>query len=138
MLLCPEAIQARKRIFKLAQQQLRTNAERASRNLKHEYLLRGLIKCGKCGTTMYGITCHNRMYYKCGNGHLRFPLYADCPVRTVRGEPIEAAVWEKLTEAIRCPTLIMKQFDALEARARKRQSSSSADLEAIEEELESA
>ncbi len=41
-------------IFDLAQHQLKRNKQLAGRRTKNNYLLRGVIKCGECGLSMFG------------------------------------------------------------------------------------
>ncbi|MFC1799460.1 recombinase family protein [Candidatus Eisenbacteria bacterium] len=111
-----------KSTFELAQHRFRENAERSLRNTKHDYLLRGLLKCGNCGSPMYGSSCHGKLYYRCGSRHLSFPLESECPVRATKAQPLEDAVWDKIIEALSQPKLILSQIDKLGARHHTRQS----------------
>ena len=43
-----------KKTFDLAQKQLKRNIELSPRNVKYSYLLRGLVRCGKCDSPFYG------------------------------------------------------------------------------------
>ena len=47
------------------QQQLARNYAFSSRNEKHAYLLKGLIRCGGCGAGYVGDPCHGRFFYRC-------------------------------------------------------------------------
>jgi len=47
------------------QQQLARNYAFSSRNEKHAYLLKGLIRCGGCGSRYVGDPCHGRFSYRC-------------------------------------------------------------------------
>src|ERR1035437_2824950 len=47
------------------QQQLTRNYAFSSRNEKHAYLLKGLIRCGGCGAGYVGDPCHGRFFYRC-------------------------------------------------------------------------
>jgi site-specific DNA recombinase len=105
--------------FRRAQRQLETNAERSPRNGKNKYLLRTLLKCGPCGSPMYGTPCHGKRYYRCGNRYRTFPLPRECPVGSVRAEPLENAVWDKICEAIQNPELIVSQIEKLNQGAKK-------------------
>jgi len=51
-------------LFDAAQCQLRTNRENSQRNCKHEYLLRGHIRCRRCGRVYVGEIA-NSCCYKC-------------------------------------------------------------------------
>ena len=41
-------------LFEAAQKQLQVNREKSPRNIKHEYLLHGHIRCRQCGRSYYG------------------------------------------------------------------------------------
>lgn len=47
------------------QKQLRENIAFSPRNERHNYLLKGLVRCGGCGATFVGDPCHGRFYYRC-------------------------------------------------------------------------
>jgi site-specific DNA recombinase len=52
--------------WEAAQARREYNTAMAKRNAKHDYLLRGLIKCG-CQRSMYGRMVHDQRYYSCTN-----------------------------------------------------------------------
>ena len=122
--------------FDLAQNRLKENAERSQRNTKHDYLLRGLLKCGKCGSPMYGNICHGKLYYRCGSRHLRFPLESECPVRATKAKPVEDAVWARITEAISTPNLMRERIGKLGTRSRRQRSQIEEDFKSICKELD--
>jgi site-specific DNA recombinase len=107
--------------FQQAQRQLIANAEQSPRNTRHEYLLRGFLRCGNCDSPLYGSPCHGRFYYVCGNRQRTFPLKRECPVGAVSADPLENAVWAKICEVIANPALILAQMDKLQAKARRGQ-----------------
>jgi site-specific DNA recombinase len=91
------------------QAQLARNRVFSPRNDQHQYLLKGLVRCGGCGAAYIGDPNHGKFYYRC---LLRCKIYA-----SVREEMIQDAVWEALTEALQNPSLVLSQ---VERRARER------------------
>jgi len=106
------------KVFKQAQRQLETNSDQSPRNTRHHYLLRGLVKCGVCGSPYAGVAYHKRLYYRCNNRQQTFPLPRECTVGSTRAEPLETAVWDKLSEALMNPGIITKQIEKLRAKGR--------------------
>jgi site-specific DNA recombinase len=124
-----------KGIFVLAQNQLIKNSELSPRNVKYQYLLRGLIQCGNCGSPFYGTLCHGKFFYRCGNRHRTFPLPRECKVKMAKAGELETAVWEKFCEAIKNPRLITEQITKLREREQKKEGSVLQDIELVEKEL---
>lgn len=75
-----------------AQQALRDNRAKSSRNAKREYLLRGMIRCEDCGSTYVGCAKtkgeYEYSYYRC-NGRTR-----GCA--PVNGTNLERYIWDRL------------------------------------------
>jgi site-specific DNA recombinase len=82
-------------------------------NAKRNYLLRGLVKCGLCGSNYCGCwpSDRNVFYYKCGT-YLEGPKGNRCQSATVRGDIIEADVWEDIQEFARNPGKVMEKLHA--------------------------
>lgn len=55
------------------QQQLAKNLAFSPRNEKHRYLLKGLVRCGACGSRYTGDPCHGKYYYRCIKRCKRMP-----------------------------------------------------------------
>jgi len=90
------------------QQQITRNITFADRNSKHEYLLKGLVRCGGCGARYVGDPCHGVYYYRC---------LARCKkLRTIREDRLDGPVWSAIEEAILNPELIAEQIEKLQAR----------------------
>jgi site-specific DNA recombinase len=51
-------------IFDAAQEQLQQNREKSTRNCKHDYLLKGYLRCCQCGRVYAGDYTYTR-FYKC-------------------------------------------------------------------------
>lgn len=87
--------------WEAARKQMSFNSKIALRNAKHEYLLRGIVKCKRCGRTMVGSYTPNTgiSYYRCPNGHSR-PGYEHCPQKDIRVDVLDFAVWEYILEVM--------------------------------------
>ena len=104
--------------YERVQTQIRNNYVLSSRNSQHNYLLRGLLRCGKCDAPYYGTPVHGKFYYRDGNRIKRFPLPRNCDGASIVAERIETGVWDKLVEAIQSPNIIVKQVAIHEKRLR--------------------
>lgn len=125
-----------RKTFDLVQRQLKINSELSPRNVKHRYLLRGLIVCGECESPFYGAPCHGRLFYRCGNRDRSFPLGRECGARMVRAEILENLVWTKFAEAIKNPQLISEQINKLNDRETKSKIGLSGDIKTIEKKIQ--
>lgn len=95
-----------------AQGALRSHLLFSSRNAKHPYLLRGLVKCGVCGLTYCGTAAHApsgqlKRYYRCnGNSQARGIFGREdkkCPGKPVNADTLEALVWSDIEQFLRDP-----------------------------------
>lgn len=99
--------------FKRAGEQLKRNAWGSARNnTKHQYLLRGLVRCGECGYKMFGVFKGNYPYYTCMKGRSLIESHRDtkCSNRSARQERLDEVVWKKITELLEKPELIIDQY----------------------------
>jgi DNA invertase Pin-like site-specific DNA recombinase len=97
----------------------------------HDYLLRGMIYCARCGEKRYGLTNrHGTVIYRCANHTLvvqkRRPDAARCTSPHVRGDWIEPLVWDALQREIRTPGRI--EAAVLKSLAERPRDSSEDDL----------
>ena len=99
-----------KEMFDRAQRQLKINAVLSPRNVKNQYLLRGVVGCGKCGSPLFGTPCHGKLYYRCGNRCRTFPLPRECKVKMVSAPKLESTVWDAVCNALKNPALIVDQI----------------------------
>ncbi|WP_442603631.1 recombinase family protein [Paenibacillus sp. KN14-4R] len=110
-------------IFKLAQDQ-RSKNKKLSGNMKYEYLLKSLLRCGLCGrkweaTTYSGrvnkITGIREKYkcYRCPNINPRMygPTVTSCPSRSIRAELVDEYVWGLIMETISDPHEYVKRIE---------------------------
>jgi site-specific DNA recombinase len=94
-------------VFRLAQEQLRRNAELAPRNQRRFHLLKGLVRCGLCGGAMVGRPNHGRGCYVCARACGPVPE-ARCRFVPVAAEELEEAVWGQVVAALRDPEAVLE------------------------------
>lgn len=95
--------------FNYVQKLLAENSTHSLRNTKYKYLLRGLVKCSKCGSPYYANSAHGRPNYRCGNKMRNFPLPKTCEGGSISANIIEPLVWKEIKKAIKNPKLILEQ-----------------------------
>lgn len=92
-----------------AQLVLKDNQLESMKNSTRQYLLRGLIKCGSCGLTYYGVAYNGpgrgmKAYYVCGGKiSYRGPLQGKCQSKNIPTGWIEKVVWDQVEDFIRNP-----------------------------------
>jgi site-specific DNA recombinase len=99
--------------FRRAGEQLKKNMWWSSRNnTQHKYLLRGLVRCGECGYKMFGAYKGKYAYYTCLHGRNLIQTHREkkCTNRSVRQDSLDKIVWQKITELLENPELIIEQF----------------------------
>ena len=98
-------------IWERAQEQIRLNKVRSPRNnKKHEYLLRSLLICGRCGRRMAGTVQKGRTYYICA---ARYPKNKpwSCDGKKIVGEPSEDWIWSHVKRLLSDPEVLKQQYD---------------------------
>jgi site-specific DNA recombinase len=100
-------------LFQRAQAQLAQNqAHLIGRPPMHPYLLRGLLRCGRCGRRLAGMRSHGKPFYRCvGRDHLR-PAGTRCDAPTIAAGRIEALVWETVVGVLRQPRVLVEKLEA--------------------------
>lgn len=101
--------------FDAAQRQLARNSEFCNRNVKRQYLLSGLIRCGKCGYNYSARTMRDTIYYTC-NSKLGHVNAVSCKSPGVRGDMIEPVVWDSVKELLSQPKLIIEQMEKQDSK----------------------
>lgn len=91
---------------------------------KYFYLLSGLIRCAKCGSTFTGEAKRNQRfwYYRCNHRHKRYPLPDTCNAPVVRTGDVDTPVWEAVKEAITHPDILKKHISFLSDSIEKKSS----------------
>ncbi len=109
--------------WKKAQANLKAHLLFSPRSAKHQYLLRGLIRCAHCKLTYIGVRAnrHNgrdEFYYRCNGGHTPELLETKCGAKAVRGDDLERQVWADVEAFLRNPGLVLGQIQTrLESEA---------------------
>jgi len=104
-------------VFQRAQDRLKHNLAFSQRNTKYDYLLRGRIRCGKCGYIYSGKTrVHN-----CKNGAVSLyrgyvcrsevNRYSTCDAPQVSVEAVDDAVWQYVRQVLEDPSLIVAELE---------------------------
>lgn len=97
-------------LFDAAQKQLRVNRQKTVPNTKHEYLLRGHIKCRQCGRSYFGSNIHQR-YYRCsGKLKLTSPVHRCCN-KSWSANKLEAMIWAELEVYLSDNDLITSELE---------------------------
>lgn len=82
------------------------------RSNRHQYLLRGMAKCGLCGLTFIGthtVRPQGKVdsYYRCNGKHGTRGIYGAegkrCPSKDVNGDFLEEAIWNDIERFLRNP-----------------------------------
>ncbi len=112
-----------------AQERLSENAHFNPRNNKRNfYLLRGLLRCGKCGYGLNGQPGPQAAYYECrGQRPLGLKITEQCRARAVRTDRIEPVVWEAVTGLLNDPEAMLQQLH-LQEEGRQEQAASGPDV----------
>jgi site-specific DNA recombinase len=97
-------------VFDAAQKQLRFNRERSSRNCKHEYLLRGHLRCRQCGRVYTGEMTNSRTYRCAGRKKAYVPVERCCN-KGWRADKLEAIVWDELSAYLGDRDLIIAELE---------------------------
>ncbi|MEE9260978.1 MAG: recombinase family protein, partial [Dehalococcoidia bacterium] len=96
-----------------AKNQLKENSLYSSRNNKHNsYLLRGLIRCPRCGGAYTGYLQRGYRGYRCNRAHWASSSTGKrCSPGSIRAKPVEDVVWAAVKEALQCPDLLNEEYE---------------------------
>jgi site-specific DNA recombinase len=102
--------------FAIAQQRMVHHRAVARRNLKHNYLLQGLVSCGHCRLCCFvrargqelGSGEHQYHYYVCRGKQSAVNSRHEqlCPSRFIPASALDAVVWADLCVVLQTPTLL--------------------------------
>ena len=87
-----------KELWQKAQDTLQNNYTWGKQKPKKQYLLRGFIRCGKCGRTYIGYTNRNKTWYRCNGNSLHIEITSGerCRSKNINGEWIDNLVWNDI------------------------------------------
>jgi site-specific DNA recombinase len=103
------------KLFQLAQVQKEKNKKKSG-NVKYEYLLKSMIRCGHCGRMWQATTYTGRMNKQTGE-KMRYTCYRcpnlfpkkygegveKCPTKTLRAEMLDDYVWKLILDTLSNP-----------------------------------
>jgi site-specific DNA recombinase len=103
-----------KSLFEKAQAQLLNNRRNSPRRTKTHYLLRGLLVCGHDNRRIQAATrpagrSRECRYYFC-SGTRKDVAAVRCPSRSISESRIAPPVWDKLTELLTHPDMVLQQI----------------------------
>jgi site-specific DNA recombinase len=101
-------------IWEAAQERLKLNATHSKRNnTKNEYLLRGLVVCGLCGSFASGTVSNKSVNYSCGARRHRNITTRPHDERIAIPRPVlDKKVWDGLTNLLDDPASLQAQLEA--------------------------
>jgi len=108
----PELAIVPEKLWEAANAALRANLSLAKSQHNRQYLLTGRIKCGICGKTFVGTPLHGKTYYRCGGYQAAYTTSGEkCNSSYVRGEWLEAMIWEEVRSLFRNPGPTLRAID---------------------------
>jgi site-specific DNA recombinase len=128
--------------FERVQELLRHNGRGSGRTLRHKYtaLLKGLVRCGTCGTTMVHTYTEKGprlyRYYVCTKAQQQG--WNRCATRSVSAPALEAAVVEQIRSIGRSPALLAQVLRKLAGDAHARSDEAQRQLGQVDKELSEA
>jgi len=104
--------------FEAVQERLKRNKELAKRNSKVDYLLKGLIRCGRCGRLYWGYVRHYHpksrewcgRYYGC-SGNVKMVSPIRCGNKNLNADRLEAQVWAEVEKVITKPNIVLQELE---------------------------
>ena len=98
--------------FARVQKRKAENIKILSGHTQYEYLMKGRLTCIKCGYAMSGHTVRNKfIYYRCKG---RDQVVCLCDMPTVRGDWVDAIVWEWAKMIIENPENLRDGLDGIQ------------------------
>src|SRR6266566_3724781 len=106
-------------IFHAAAGRARENEAFSPRNLQEGgYLLRKLVRCGRCGCSCsaltskqtYGGKVHCSHYYSCLRTTSGFLKQERCSQHRIRADVLDELVWEEVTTRLQDPSLVLEAY----------------------------
>jgi site-specific DNA recombinase len=98
-------------LFDQAQRQLKKNAAHmAGAPAPGKYLLRGLLRCGRCNSPVHGFPSHGRRFYRCAARDRLIPQY--CSTGSISADRLERTVWDAIVKILAEPTFLFAKAQA--------------------------
>ncbi len=98
-----------KELFEQVQVIRRRNGELHKAKAKHDYVLKGHIFCGYCGTPLVGsFMNHKYRYYHCRATYPTATRLKECNARYIRADYLEEVLWENIKKVLLHPDLVLE------------------------------
>ena len=104
-------------LFDAAQKQLQVNRTRTMPQTKHEYLLRGQVRCRQCGRAYVGSIStrngerHVHRFYRCTGKLKMSALLERCHNKGWNAEKLESMVWSELERYLSDRDLMVRELE---------------------------
>lgn len=105
------------------------------------FLLRGLLTCGHCHGAIATNWIHKHRYYQCLRGKPKLAAQLGKPVcdgKAIRAEPLEAELWERLTETLLDRKYLEQGLDDAQAQYKESGVLRQERLDTIERDIDAA
>jgi len=96
-------------IWGRAQSKLQENKVLSKRNVKRNYLLRGLIFCPECGSKLSGKARKEKRFYHCNNVD-KIVGSRVCTGSYIPADQVEQAVWAAVSDSLKNSELLAEQY----------------------------
>jgi site-specific DNA recombinase len=113
---CPAIVS--RELFETVQERIEFNRRHCRTGQKRFYLLKGLMRCARCGNTYVGHAITGRkykdkryadfVYYECGS--LSNRDYPFCGSARINARRIESTIWEEIESFIATPERVIEQL----------------------------
>ena len=95
-------------LFNRVQEIQQQNRELHKAKTTHEYLLRGHIHCGYCGSPLVGsFMNHHWRYYHCRGTYPTATREKICNAQYIRADYLEDIVWQNIRKVLEAPEVVM-------------------------------
>jgi site-specific DNA recombinase len=99
-------------VWHAAQETLARNRS-LPKNTTRTYLLRGVLRCARCGHAFCGTTAHGETWYRCDGALRRADLLGDrCPATGVKGTVLEPLVWADIEAWLANQAELVRELEA--------------------------
>ena len=95
-------------LFDRVQEIIRQDSEIHRAKAKHDYLLRGHLICGYCGSPLVGsFMNHSIRYYHCRGTYPTATRQSICNARYIRADYLENVTWDSIKKALSEPEIVL-------------------------------
>ena len=95
-------------LFDRVQEIIRQDSELHRAKAKHDYLLRGHLVCGYCGSPLVGSFMNHRFrYYHCRGTYPTATRQRICDARYIRADYLENVTWDNIKEVLSEPEIVL-------------------------------